>query len=184
MNILRLSTPSLTLAIAVITLGYANCSFAGPDCDTHPTHPSCGGGGTQTTFNVDWVMGNDTEGTTSDPCEGTAVRGPSVNFEPNACQIEIDGVDDYCVCQISVRNNKKGTDLIVFVHKPCNQPHCGTDVWQAGRLPATLERDAPDFTIKADTPAGHLLTKINQPNKGMTLSELITVGDLVYTEDQ
>ncbi len=42
MNILRLSTLSLTLAIAVITLGYANpASAAKPDCVADPTHPSC-----------------------------------------------------------------------------------------------------------------------------------------------
>ncbi len=47
MNILRLSTFSLTLAIAVFALGYANPSFAGKKCDADPNHPSCkdGGGG-------------------------------------------------------------------------------------------------------------------------------------------
>ena len=43
MNILRLSTLSLTLAIAVITLGYVNPSFAGKPgaCNSDPPHPSC-----------------------------------------------------------------------------------------------------------------------------------------------
>ncbi|MHC4088020.1 MAG: hypothetical protein ACYSU5_22860 [Planctomycetota bacterium] len=41
MNILRLSTLSLTLAIAVMTLGYANPSFAGKKCTEDPNHPSC-----------------------------------------------------------------------------------------------------------------------------------------------
>ena len=48
MNILRLSTLSLALAIAVITLGYVNPSFAAPSCSKNPTHPDCipdGGGG-------------------------------------------------------------------------------------------------------------------------------------------
>ena len=46
MNILRLSTLTLALAIAVITLGYVNSSSAAPKkCLTDPTAPGCGGGG-------------------------------------------------------------------------------------------------------------------------------------------
>ncbi len=42
MNILRLSTLSLTFAIAVFALGYANPSFAGkPSCENNSTHPKC-----------------------------------------------------------------------------------------------------------------------------------------------
>ena len=42
MNILRLSTLSLTLAIAVMTLGYANVASAEPpDCTDPSSHPSC-----------------------------------------------------------------------------------------------------------------------------------------------
>ena len=43
MNILRLSTLSLTLAIAVFALGYVNPSFAGKPgaCNIEPPHPSC-----------------------------------------------------------------------------------------------------------------------------------------------
>lgn len=47
MNILRLSTISLTLAIAVFALGYANPSFAAPKkCagNPDPIPPGCGGG--------------------------------------------------------------------------------------------------------------------------------------------
>ena len=46
MNIIRLSTLSLTLAIAVFALGYANPSFAkGKDCVVGDTRPKCSGGG-------------------------------------------------------------------------------------------------------------------------------------------
>ena len=41
MNILRFSTLTLTLAIAVMTLGYADPSFAGKKCTKDPMHPSC-----------------------------------------------------------------------------------------------------------------------------------------------
>jgi len=47
MNILRLSTLSLTLAIVVFALGSANPSFAAPkkcDGDPFPIPPGCGGG--------------------------------------------------------------------------------------------------------------------------------------------
>ncbi len=44
MNRSALATFSLATAIAVMTLGYANPSFAGkPDCDGAATHPSCKG---------------------------------------------------------------------------------------------------------------------------------------------
>jgi len=41
MNILRLSTLSLALAIAVFALGYVNPAFAGKKCTEDPKHPSC-----------------------------------------------------------------------------------------------------------------------------------------------
>ncbi len=42
MNIFRLSTLSLALAIAVLAFGHANPSFAGkPDCKNNSTHPKC-----------------------------------------------------------------------------------------------------------------------------------------------
>ena len=41
MNTLRFSTLSLTLAIAVFALGYANPSLAAPSCLKNPDHPNC-----------------------------------------------------------------------------------------------------------------------------------------------
>ena len=41
MNTVRLSTLSLSLAVAVVTLGYATSAFAGKKCDAGPEHPSC-----------------------------------------------------------------------------------------------------------------------------------------------
>ncbi len=61
MNILRLSTVSLTLAIAVFALGYVNSASAakkGEDCTKENPHPSCskgdpgGSGGEPGTFTV------------------------------------------------------------------------------------------------------------------------------------
>jgi len=75
MNILRLSTLSLTLAIAVMTLGYANSSFAGPDCDKHPSHASCGGGGSKTTFDVELQAGTVVGLVTTGDCKGLSRGG-------------------------------------------------------------------------------------------------------------
>jgi hypothetical protein len=63
MNILRLSTLSLTLAIAVITFGYMNVASAGkPDCSEGGDHPSCkdalGGGGYSVIFMGDLTGGS------------------------------------------------------------------------------------------------------------------------------
>ncbi len=41
MRIFRLSTFSLTLAVAVFALGYTNPAFAGKKCDADPEHKSC-----------------------------------------------------------------------------------------------------------------------------------------------
>ena len=41
MNTVRLSTLSLSLAVVVVTLGYATSAFAGKKCDAGPEHPSC-----------------------------------------------------------------------------------------------------------------------------------------------
>ncbi len=48
MNISRLSTFSLTLAVAVMMLGYSTPAFAGKKCELQPEHPSCKGGGGST----------------------------------------------------------------------------------------------------------------------------------------
>jgi hypothetical protein len=136
-------------------------------------------------------MGNFTENTTSAPCEGSAVRGLSVNFDINACKIEIDDVDDYCVCAVSVKNTKNLTSVMVFVHKPCDVSLCGNDSWNTLQLPATLEENTGDgnhaFTISVvddlTNGAGAVLTKTHQLDKGSMLPENITVGDLVYTAD-
>ena len=73
MRILRLSTLSLTLAIAVFALGYANPSFAAPLCSNNPTHPRCvpDGGGTA---DLDYEAGLNTG----------VFKFPAVKVTPNA----------------------------------------------------------------------------------------------------
>ena len=72
MNILRLSTVSLTLAIAVFALGYVNPASAakkGEDCTKENPHPSCskddpgGSGGEPGTFTVKVFIEVDVRGT-------------------------------------------------------------------------------------------------------------------------
>ncbi len=67
MNILRLSTLSLSLAIAIFALGYVNPSFAAPPDKPCSPWPSCkddgggGGGGDDATYNV-VIVGDDLAG--------------------------------------------------------------------------------------------------------------------------
>ncbi len=60
MNTVRLSTLSLTVAIAVMTLGYANPSFANPP-DEDGEHEHGGGGGGDATFDV-FILEVDVDG--------------------------------------------------------------------------------------------------------------------------
>ena len=63
MNTVRLSTLSLTIAIAVMTLGYANPSFADPPDGGEHDHGGGGGGGGDATFDVIILgIGNELDG--------------------------------------------------------------------------------------------------------------------------
>ncbi len=57
MNILRLSTLSLAVALAVLALAYANPSFAGKKCDEDDTHPSCKDAGGDAEYTATLTMG-------------------------------------------------------------------------------------------------------------------------------
>ena len=188
------------VSLSFVTLMPGATTWAAPPDDKgcHPDHkedPCDGdGGSSKPTYTVDWEMGNATGGSPAPvSCEGSAVRGLSVNFPINACEIAIDSANDdsandYCVCAVSVKNTKNLTSVMVFVHKPCDVPLCGDDSWNTLRLPATLEENTGEdgdhaFTISVDDPNGAVLTKTHQPDKGSMLPENISVGDLVYTED-
>lgn len=76
MNISRLSTLSLSFAMAVMTLAYANPSSAAKPgaCDSNPPHPSCkpaDGNGSSALFTVEVFF---------DPSENSS--GSAVNVEP------------------------------------------------------------------------------------------------------
>jgi len=147
------------VSLSFVTLMPGATTWAAPPDDKgcHPDHKEdpCGGdgGSSKPTYTVDWAMGNQTAGTSPATCEGSAVRGLSVNFPLDACKIEIDGLNDYCVCSISVRNTKKLTSVMVFVHKPCDVPLCGDDSWNTLQLPATLElNDGPGGATLSQSP--------------------------------
>ena len=58
MNILRLSTLTLTLAIAAFSLGYVNPSFAGKPVDGEHDHGGGSTGGDDATYSVEIVGDN------------------------------------------------------------------------------------------------------------------------------
>ncbi len=191
MKILRLSTLSLTLAIAVFSLGYVNPSFAGKP-DSEGNHDHGGEGNTETTFTVDIKVGSNITDPPRD-CTGTTEKGLSVGFLLDNCRVTLNdfnvpfGIDDYCLFAVDVKNTRKETSVMFFFHNPCGE-HPGTGVWRTLRLPATVKisvgnepgvfRVMEVFGSFQDV----VLTKNHQPYKEVPLTDTITVGDIVYKE--
>ncbi len=182
MSILRLSTITLTLAIAVITLGY-NTSFA-----DKPPHSHGGNGDTETVFTVNIeVDSNLTEAF----CTGTSDKRLSVGFPLDACPVTLNdtnvpfGTRDYCLFVAEVKNTRKATSVMLFFTNPCGEHH-GTGVWRTLALPATIVVGPPgDFTVTVDEPFDEnvVLTKNHQPFKETPLTDTISVGDIIFTAE-
>ncbi len=135
MNILRLSTFSLTLAIAVFALGYANPSFAAPkkcDVPNPETIPGCGGGGgdkTVATFDVlltgpvsgnntsDWLRFSSRGVGGSDPHSGAF----TLNLNAFLVGFLVHDDEDICFAAIDtirgghVRERKQGSAEVVLL---------------------------------------------------------------------
>jgi hypothetical protein len=197
MNILRLSTLSLTLAIAVVMLGVSVNAWAGPgectgkksdrdpDCDVDDPP--------QTTFTVNMEV-TSVKTPIAVMCTGTTESGGGLGagFGPEACRVSLDdetfGLHDYCLFATSVRNTNKGTRVMLFMRRDCDVVNStGDDNYHTLQLTAELvldlEPEGPDFYIVVDEPAvGKILTKIHQPEKNKPLDEKIFIGDIVYTE--
>ena len=197
MNILRLSTLSMTLAIAVITLGVGANGWAAPgECsgpkDARPESCNASSDPSETTFTVNIDV--DSISTMNGPamCMGTTEMGLDVGFGLNDCHVtlddeggpfEVDPPRDYCLFAADVKNTRKETSVMFFFHSPCGD-HPGTGVWRTLRLPATLAGGPPgDFTVTVDSPFDVVLTKNHQPFKEVSLTDRISVkdGEIVYT---
>ena len=125
MNILRLSTLSMTLAIAVITLGVGANGWAAPgECsgpkDARPESCNASSDPSETTFMVNIELSSNL--TASAMCMGTTEKGLSVGFPLDGCRVTLDdeggpfegfpprdycrGADHLvCCCHTSRRNN-------------------------------------------------------------------------------
>ena len=186
MNISRVTTISQTLAIAVFALGYVSPSFA-DKADNDGNHGPHGGGGTGTvtTFSVA-VVGGSGDGNwvvTPDGCEGQTDSQKLTFFFPEsdadclAGDVMTGGVL-YYLYGIEVRE-KKTDVMLFFTNVPIAYP-ISSDVYNTGRLPATVaELAGSSFEIQVDL-TGLNLIKAAQPNRGMTEGP-IAVGNIVFT---
>ncbi len=191
MNISRLSTLSLALAIAVITLGVGANGWAAPgECTGKKTDrdPECSvDDPPETTFTVNIDVDSNS---TYPPamCMGTTEKGLSAGFPLNNCQVTL--ADDrfpprpYCLFAADVKNTRKETSVMFFFHSPCGD-HPGDGVWRTLRLPATVVVGGPgNFTVTEvfGSFQNMELTKNHQPFKEVPLSEKFSVvGPIVYT---
>ncbi len=174
MNILRLSTLSLILAIAVMTLGYANPSFAAPKkCGGNPDTvlPGCGGtddvaaeftvelqrGGLS--GNTDGLLisnlgGNLDCGTTEGENRGASFPEGCVTVSvcflplgpgPTGCPLALQ------LSSLMVRLSQ--SDMQLFFTSgpiPMSGPVSNDSVYQSDRLPVTIIRIGPSFEIPVD----------------------------------
>ena len=194
MNILRLSTLSLT--IVLFTLGGLispeNTTFAHHCKGGHRLNPECpdgGGGGDQTTFTVNMDV-TSLNTPIAVPCTGTADKRLGPSFGPNACKVSLTdstyGTRDYCLFGVSVKNTNKGTKVMLFRDRDCvtNCDNGYHTLQLAAELVLDPGEEAPDFHIAVIQPAdGADLTKINQPDKNVALDDKIFISDMVYTVD-
>ena len=196
MRILRLSTLSLTLAVAVFALGYANPSFADkPTCDnnTHCDHGDdggSGGGDAGTTYTVNMEV-TSLNTPIAVPCTGTADKRLGPSFGPDACKVSLTdstyGTRNYCLFGVSVKNTNKGTRVMLFMARDCvaNSDNGYHTLELVGHLVLDGPNGGgPDFHIAViQPPNGADLTKINQPDKNVALDDKIFISDMVYTVD-
>ncbi len=197
MSILRLSTLSMTLAIAVITLGVSVNGWAAPgECTGKKSDrdPACNvDDPPETTFTVNMIVTSN-ETPIGVMCTSTTESGSGLGagFGPEACKVKLNdetfGEHDYCLFATSVKNTNKGTSVMLFMRRDCDVVNStGDDNYHTLQLTAELVLDlgeeAPDFYIVVDQPAdGAVLTKIHQPGKNKPLDDKIFIDPIVYTE--
>ena len=194
MNTLRLSTLSLTLAIAVFALGY-NPSLAKPKCD----NPPCGGGKdtTETEFMVEMQRGTLAENTaglvTSNgvACGITAGEIHGGRFPDGCVTVTANFITDpgapliLRATSFGVRFNRSIANLH-FTDGPILFPHRNQgDGYGLNGMPMTVMPDGSSpsgsapFTVKVNK-SGLFAIKSHQPRKGDLVGP-IAVGEIVYT---
>ncbi len=183
-----MKTRYLATLATLVFLGFS-VPAAAHDCGRHDdkTHKHCGGDGPQTTFTVevtagddeefDWVVATETEEKNCAGFTTSSVR--SVVFPPGCGQVTLDG-EDFDLLGIEVKFTKKGTSAMLFFITTSFAPN--NSVYNTGYLAATMEPAGAAFQIIVNQ-TGVELIKIHQPNKGTTLVDTISVGNIVYTAD-
>ena len=191
MSILRLSTLSLTVAIAVFALGY-NPSFAGkPDSEGKHVHGD-GKDKTETVFEVQMVQGK-LDGTTPGlvttrlacgSTEGELQLG--VVFDANCAAIDVcflDGGPGPTGCPLTLRLWYVQVNLNKSHVKIAFRPDLENNLYVTDHLPVTIIPDpvelSSSFTVEVNLP-GLTVEKNHNPGKG-TLAGPIAIGEIVYT---
>ena len=198
MNILRLSTLSLTAAIAVFALGYASPAFAPPPV-CPGDHPSCkndsGDGDGDTEFMVEMQPG-----TVSDKAGLVTSAGVACGTTEEQGQSELDvGFPDLCVTVLDVnfitepigapltlrafaldlRLNKLDM-LIFFTDGQIDEfGHNSGDVYVSDRLPVTISRSNESITVEVNL--FDRAVKKAHPQGKERLVGPIAIGEIVYT---
>ncbi len=206
MSILRLSTLSLTLAIAVMTLGYANPSFAdkpGTGGCVVTAHEHCHDDGDEepaTVFVVAMLpgdMGGMDGLVTSDGACGTTKdeaghRELDVSFPASIAEGCVTVTDVFFITgptggpltlravELNVRSNKSDV-LIFFTDMEIKDGHNTGGTYVSERLPATISRSNGSITVKVNL-TGRAVEKNHQPGKGDLVGP-IAIGKIVYTPE-
>ncbi len=195
MNILRLSTLSLTLAIAVFALSY-NPSFADkPDNDKHDHG---GGDDPATVFSVEMQPGDVgaadglviSDGVACGTAEGTGPGELDVSFPASIAEGCVTVTDVFFITgptggpltlrafALDARVNK--SDMLIFFTDGEIMGNTNTgDVYVSERLPVTISRNGSIITVEVNL-SGQELRKANKPTKG-DLVGTIAIGEIVYT---
>ncbi len=190
MNILRLSTLSLTLAIAVMTLGVSADGWAAPKCDT----PPCGGGKdkTETVFMVEMHPGTEVGedglvtsagvdcGTTEDSRDlGVTFPEGCVTVSPNFITEPIGAPLTLRLFTLGVRANRSEAQLFFSdVAIPSHGPVPNESVYVISGLPVTISPTGPITVTVNLSDLG--VIKAHQPRKGDLVGP-IAIGEIVYT---
>ncbi len=195
MNILRLSTLSLALAIAVFALGYVNPSFGAPKkCDGNPDTvlPGCGGtDDVAAEFTVELQPGGlsgNTDGllvTSDGTCGTTEGENRGASF-PNTC-VTVCFITGPTGCPLalqlsSLRVRLSQSDMQLFFTSgpiPMSGPVSNDSVYQSDLLPVTIIRIGQSFEIPVDE-VGLELTKTHKPMKGDLVGP-IAIWTIVFT---
>ncbi len=190
MNILRLSTLSLTLAIAVVTLGVSVNSWAAPDeCKGKPElrPETCDEPDpAQTKYNVTITLSS--ARTDVFTCHGeTKLTKLGVTFNdsplPGQCQVMLDDGVLYCTNQIAVKNSRNAKAEFFYSDQCGIFPAPGSSTYEFTSDVLLQPPSGSSFQVTVEDKDQHLI-KLTHPDKGLTLKEPISVGNIVYTAQQ